>query len=109
GAAMIGDIEMIEQAAPITVRRYELLTDSGGPGRWRGGLGCAFEFAIDGHRASMSQFGDGMKYPAASALGATSPFNSERVFKKWVLPAAGGEAEAIPLHWVGELSAGDRV
>src|SRR5438309_3164259 len=67
-AAMIGDIEMIEQAAPVHIHRYELITNSGGPGRWRGGLGCAFEFQVVDHDATVSQFGDGMKYPAAGVL-----------------------------------------
>ncbi len=32
-------IEVIENMAPIRVERYELVSDSGGPGQWRGGLG----------------------------------------------------------------------
>jgi N-methylhydantoinase B len=109
GAAMIGDIEMIEQAAPIHVHRYELITNSGGPGRWRGGLGCVFEFRIEDHDATMSQFGDGMKYPAAGVLGAAAPFDGERVFKKWILRGPEAEPEPVPLHWVGEVMAGERV
>jgi N-methylhydantoinase B len=109
GAAMIGDIEMIEQAAPIHVHRYELITDSGGPGRWRGGLGCVFEFQVMDHDATMSQFGDGMKYPAAGVLGAESRFNAERVFHKEILRGAGQDPEVIPLHWVGDVKSGERV
>jgi N-methylhydantoinase B len=57
----------------------------------------------------MSQFGDGMKYPAASVLGAASPFDAERVFKKWILRGEGAEPEPVPLHWVGEVRSGERV
>ena len=32
-------IESLEQEYPLLVERYELVPDSGGPGRWRGGLG----------------------------------------------------------------------
>jgi N-methylhydantoinase B len=32
-------IEALESTYPLLVRRYELVTDSGGPGRWRGGMG----------------------------------------------------------------------
>lgn len=32
-------VEILEQRFPILVERYELLQDSGGPGRFRGGLG----------------------------------------------------------------------
>jgi N-methylhydantoinase B len=106
---MIGDIEMIEQAAPLHVHRYELIPDSGGPGRWRGGLGCVFEFQVMDHDATMSQFGDGMKYPAAGVLGAESPFNGERVFRKEILTNGGQASRAIPLHWVGHVRSGERV
>lgn len=42
-------VEMTEAAAPVTVWRRELLTDSGGPGQFRGGLGQRIEMtsAID--------------------------------------------------------------
>ncbi len=32
-------IEALESTYPVLVRRYELVTDSGGPGTWRGGMG----------------------------------------------------------------------
>jgi len=32
-------IEALESTYPLLVRRYELVTDSGGPGKWRGGMG----------------------------------------------------------------------
>ena len=108
GAAMIGDIEMIEQAAPIQIHRYELITDSGGAGRWRGGPGCVFEFQVLDHDAGISQFGDGMTYPAEGVLGATSAFDGDRVFKKWILRRDGSE-ERMPLHWVGQVLSGERV
>lgn len=38
--------EVIESQAPLRVHRHELRTDSGGPGRWRGGLGAEYEFEV---------------------------------------------------------------
>lgn len=32
-------VEALEYEYPLLVERYELVTDSGGPGKWRGGLG----------------------------------------------------------------------
>ncbi|MBI4338060.1 MAG: hydantoinase B/oxoprolinase family protein [Chloroflexi bacterium] len=32
-------IEALESTYPLLVKRYELVTDSGGPGKWRGGMG----------------------------------------------------------------------
>jgi N-methylhydantoinase B len=39
-------IEIIESEFPTRVERFEAITDSGGPGRWRGGLGFAREYRI---------------------------------------------------------------
>jgi N-methylhydantoinase B len=39
-------IEALESAYPLRVRRYELVTDSGGPGRWRGGMGFVREIEV---------------------------------------------------------------
>jgi N-methylhydantoinase B len=108
-AAMTGDIEIIEQAAPIHVYRYELLPDSGAPGRWRGGLGNIFEFGVEGHDAVMTQFGDGMRYPAPSVLGASSPQRGDRVHRKYILRGAALEPEELPLHCVRTVRSGDRV
>jgi N-methylhydantoinase B len=41
-------IEIIETEFPIEVARFELVPDSGGPGRYRGGLGMAREYRLLG-------------------------------------------------------------
>jgi N-methylhydantoinase B len=38
--------EFVESAYPLRVRRYAINTDSGGPGRWRGGCGVVREVEI---------------------------------------------------------------
>lgn len=38
--------EIAETKYPIYLKRYELIPDSGGPGRWRGGLGVYREFEV---------------------------------------------------------------
>lgn len=108
-AAMTGDIEILEHAAPIRIHRYELQTDSACPGRWRGGMGNIFEFTVIGHDAVMTQFGDGMKYPAPSVLGANSPFNPERVHRKYIFDRGGSRKEKLPLHCVRTLGSGERI
>ncbi len=40
-------VEMIESELPLSIVRYELLPDSGGAGRWRGGLGLVREWRVD--------------------------------------------------------------
>jgi len=39
-------IEITETEVPIQITRYGLMPDSGGAGRWRGGLGTALEFTV---------------------------------------------------------------
>lgn len=53
-------IEMIESQMPLTITRYELQPDSGGAGRYRGGLGLLREWRVDSPRclftANMDRF-----------------------------------------------------
>ena len=42
----ITPIEIIESEFPIETMRFELVTDSGGPGRYRGGLGMVREYRM---------------------------------------------------------------
>ena len=39
-------IESLEQEYPLLIERYELVNDSGGPGKWRGGLGLVREVKV---------------------------------------------------------------
>jgi N-methylhydantoinase B len=45
-------IESLEAEHPLLVERYELVPDSGGPGRWRGGLGIRRDLRVLGHVAA---------------------------------------------------------
>ncbi len=44
-------VECLESEYPLTVERYELIPDSGGPGRWRGGMGIHRRIRVLGHEA----------------------------------------------------------
>ena len=44
-------IEVLEMSFPVRVERYELIPDSGGAGRYRGGLGALRSWRILGHEA----------------------------------------------------------
>jgi N-methylhydantoinase B len=61
-------IEDIESHLPLRILRYELNEDSGGAGRWRGGLGSIrdTQFLEPG---GFSIEGDGNKYPPRGAFG----------------------------------------
>ncbi|HXG52322.1 MAG TPA: hydantoinase B/oxoprolinase family protein [candidate division Zixibacteria bacterium] len=62
--------EVIESLSPVVLEKRELRRDSGGPGKWRGGLGQCTEFARRGRgRWSVSSIADRTKYPAPGLLG----------------------------------------
>ncbi|MDE2774807.1 MAG: hydantoinase B/oxoprolinase family protein [Chloroflexota bacterium] len=63
-------VEAIETAAPLLMRRRELRPDSGGPGRFRGGLGQEMEMEIiTGAPANHSCMYDRTGNPALGLLG----------------------------------------
>jgi N-methylhydantoinase B len=51
-------VEAVERRFPIRVERYELTTDSGGPGRHRGGLGVRRDYRVIDHEAELSIVGN---------------------------------------------------
>src|SRR3990172_6430698 len=63
-------IEAIEQVDDyLLVRRYALLPDSGGAGRWRGGLGFCREVEILDGGVELTIYSDHFKLPAPGRQG----------------------------------------
>ena len=60
GGILAQDYEMLEVQTPHVLRSHEYLTDSAGPGRWRGGLGVETAFEILGDDVTGITFGDGV-------------------------------------------------
>lgn len=56
-------IEQVENQAPIRVERYGLVRDSGGPGKWRGGLGVERQLRFLGERATLQLRSDRHAFP----------------------------------------------
>jgi N-methylhydantoinase B len=72
--------EVIESLSPVVLQRRELRSDSGGAGKWRGGLGQLTEFARRGDgRWSVSSIADRTNYPAPGLLGGGSGATGEVV------------------------------
>jgi len=65
-------IEALERAFPLRVERYEFLLDSGGAGRFRGGMGLRRDIRVLGHEATFSAHGDRHRIPARGAGGGCS-------------------------------------
>jgi len=59
GGLLDQDYEMYEQQTPHLILKHEYLTDSGGVGKWRGGLGVETIIKIGGENTTMVVFGDG--------------------------------------------------
>lgn len=63
-------VEVVETTSPLVIRRKELRRDTGGPGRFRGGLGQAIEVEVGtGEPYVVSSLADRMRYAAEGYLG----------------------------------------
>src|SRR5581483_3381141 len=104
GAATTGNVEDIEHMLPLHVPRFEFDENSAGAGRWRGGWGTILEIGPVDHTAQVNFLGDGMKFPPPGVLGASSPHDSERVYRKRLI--GGGASEPMKLHTVRKIPPG---
>ncbi len=62
-------IEMVEATYPLRFHRYELLADTGGAGRFRGGLGVARDIEFLDERGSLNTQFDKFKIPPFGLFG----------------------------------------
>src|SRR5262249_44050500 len=84
-------IEILEMSFPVRVERYELTPDSGGAGRWRGGLGVDRVWRILGH-TTVATVCLGRPQAAPFGLHGGGPGAAARVV---VLDADGAERPAL--------------
>jgi len=69
GGVLDQDYEMFEQQTPHHLLKHEYLTDSAGPGEFRGGLGVETRYRIGGEQTQIVTFGDGDVEPAFGVNG----------------------------------------
>ncbi|HSQ66674.1 MAG TPA: hydantoinase B/oxoprolinase family protein [Polyangiaceae bacterium] len=69
GGVLDQDYEMFEQMTPHTLIEHELLCDSAGPGKFRGGLGVRTRYRVGGEGTQIVTFGDGDVEPAFGLCG----------------------------------------
>jgi N-methylhydantoinase B len=62
-------VEETEANYPVRILRYELIDDSEGAGRYRGGLGIRRDYTFPGHAPSFSILSDKAKYPPWGLFG----------------------------------------
>lgn len=65
-------VEETEANYPVRILRYELINDSEGAGRHRGGLGIRRDYTFPGHTPSFSILSDKAKYPPWGLFGGGS-------------------------------------
>jgi N-methylhydantoinase B len=85
-------IEAVEQLYPVRIERTALREDSGGPGRWRGGLGLCREVRIHSAGAQLSVLAEKANLPPFGVSGG----NSGAVNRFWVR-RHGREVQPSPL------------
>jgi N-methylhydantoinase B len=70
--ATIPPLEILEAAYPVMFRQWALRTDSGGPGRHRGGLGAVYEIELLEKQANAFLFGERGRFAPPGVLGGGS-------------------------------------
>jgi len=88
-------IEAVENSAPIRVERYELVTDSGGPGQWRGGMAVLRELRYLGDNARLQLRSDRRDHPPFGVKGGRAGTPSRNLFDNG--PGADGNADWVDL------------
>ena len=93
-------IEVVESQAPITVERYQLVPDSGGPGRWRGGLAVLRQLRYRGASATLQLRSDRREHPPFGIRGGRLGAPSQNLLVE------NGHLEPLPTKFVRPLRGG---
>ena len=62
-------VEETELNYPVRILRYELVPDSGGPGKFRGGLGLRRDYSFPDHEPTFTILADRLKFPPLGLFG----------------------------------------
>ena len=95
-------IEAVEQLYPVRIERTALREDSGGPGRWRGGLGLTREVLIQTAGAQLSVLAEKAVLPpfgvCGGGSGATNRFWVRRDGRRVQTSPLPGKVSGFPLE-----------
>ena len=80
--ATIPPVEILEAAYPVVFTQWALRTDSGGPGRHRGGLGAVYEIKLLAKSADVFLFGERGKFPPQGVVGGAPGALNRFVFEQ---------------------------
>lgn len=96
--------EALELDAPIRIHRFALRPDSGGAGKFRGGLGLIREYEVLDGEVSLTHRGERYYAGAPGLAGGHSGATARSVIRR-----RGGAEEEIPSKVVTTLRKGDRL
>ena len=105
GALSSGDVELIEHSYPIILHSYNLMTDSGGAGQFRGGSGTRWEVEPIDEPMTFVMFGEGRRLPAMGAANAFSTHVESKVGK--VELKRDGEVEIVRKNVIATIHPGE--
>ncbi|MGA9866870.1 MAG: hydantoinase B/oxoprolinase family protein, partial [Acetobacteraceae bacterium] len=101
-SVICGSMEIIETQSPVRIWRKELARDSGGPGKFRGGLGQDVEIELIGNEpANLSLFVERIRHPALGIAGGLAGAPSRVAWN--------GRETGFPLKGRSRLAGGDRL
>lgn len=85
-------VEMIEQTYPIRIEEYGYVSDSGGPGRYRGGMAIRRTYRILSDKATLNVRSDKRAFPPHGLFGGSVGKPSMSVLQR-----ANGECQTLPV------------
>jgi N-methylhydantoinase B len=97
-------VEALELEAPVRIHRMALRADSGGPGQFRGGLGCVREYEILEGEVTLTHRGERHFHPARGSQGGADGALAHSLIRR-----ADGTEEVIASKLLTTLWAGDRL
>ena len=96
-------IETIEAAQPLLILRYGFVADTGGPGRFRGGLGLVREYQLTHDEASLQIRSDRARFLPWGTQGGSSGTAGANLLN----PDRGDGGERLPGKFLRTLKRGD--
>ena len=106
GGARAPDPERHEMTCPYFLETYEYLRDSGGPGKWRGGLGVRYRFRVLADNVQFVAAGGGLRQETAT-FGAAGGWPAP--LSVLTLERAGDASERLDVNLRYVLNRGDVV
>lgn len=85
-------VEMIEQTYPIRIEEYGYISDSGGPGRHRGGMAIRRAYRILSEKATLNVRSDKRDHPPHGLFGGSAGKPSMSLLRR-----SGGTTEILPV------------